>query len=105
MVDTQMQPSSIDSVITLLHRDITTIPVDDAVMAITYWEQQLQGFDLSEDLGELKQAVSTNDRTKIARILIDLGEDVAGIKGEAGAAESKVQELGELLIRVGKSIQ
>lgn len=105
MVDTQTQIISIDSVISMLQRDITTIPVDDAVMAIEAWEQQLQGFDLSEDLGELKQAVRTSDRTDIARILIDLGEDTLAVQNQAEASQSKVQQLGELLIRAGKSLQ
>lgn len=40
------------------------------------WQQKLQGNDIAEGLGQLKQAIMNGDTPAIAKILTDLGEDI-----------------------------
>ena len=68
-----IQNVDIDSTISALQRDLTSIPTDQAVAIINNWQQELSGTDLAEDLGELKEALLSGDTSSIAEILVDLG--------------------------------
>ena len=99
------QTVSLDSTIAALQQDLTTIAPNDAIALIDGWQQQLQGTDLAEDLGELKQALMSGDTGAISSILSDLGEDTseAATSADSGVA-SKVQQLGQLLSQAATSI-
>ncbi|HTL89299.1 MAG TPA: hypothetical protein VL134_07850, partial [Leptolyngbya sp.] len=72
---------------------------------IDSWQQQLQGTDLAEDLGDLKAALTQGDVHSISQILSDLGEDTSEAAAEAtGDVAVKVEQLGELLSQAGQSL-
>jgi hypothetical protein len=101
-----IQNVDIDSTISALQRDLTSIPTDQAVAIINNWQQELSGTDLAEDLGELKEALLSGDTSSIAEILVDLGEDTQNAAANAtGDVATKVQRLGELLSQAGNSLQ
>ncbi len=100
------QNIDIDSTISALQRDLTSIPTDQAMAIINTWQQQLSGTDLAEDLGELKDAIASGDTSSIAEILVDLGEDTQNAAANAtGDVATKVQRLGEMLSQTGSSLQ
>jgi len=95
----------IDTTIAALQQGLTSIPVEQAIAVIESWQQQLQGTDLAEDLGELKAALSEGDVSAISEILTDLGEDTSEAAAEAtGDVAVKVEQLGELLSQAGQSL-
>jgi hypothetical protein len=101
-----IQNVDIDSTISALQRNLTSIPTDQAVAIINNWQQELSGTDLAEDLGELKEALLSGDTSSIAEILVDLGEDTQNAAANAtGDVATKVQRLGELLSQAGNSLQ
>lgn len=98
--------STLDATISALKGGLTSIPADQAIAVIDTWQQQLQGNDIAEDLGELKQALTSGDVASISRILSDLGEDTKGAaSGATGDVAKKVQELGTLLAQAGSSLK
>ena len=101
-----IQNVDIDSTISALQRDLTSIPTDQAVAIINNWQQELSGTDLAEDFGELKEALLSGDTSSIAEILVYLGEDTQNAAANAtGDVATKVQRLGELLSQAGNSLQ
>lgn len=95
----------VDTTIAALQQGLTSIPVEQAIAVIESWQQQLQGTDLAEDLGDLKAALSEGDASAISQILIDLGEDTSEAAADAtGDVAVKVEQLGELLSQAGQSI-
>jgi hypothetical protein len=88
-----------------LQQGFTAIPVEQAIAVIDSWQQQLQGTDLAEDLGDLKAALTQGDVHSISQILSDLGEDTSEAAAEAtGDVAVKVEQLGELLSQAGQSL-
>lgn len=99
----------LDTTIAALQQDLSAIPRNDAIALIDAWQQQLQGNDLAEDLGELKQAILDEDGRTIGRLLIDLGTDATETATQlAGTQYSdigmKVQQLGRMLSQVGNTL-
>ncbi len=95
----------VDTTIAALQQGLTVIPVEQAIAVIESWQQQLQGTDLAEDLGDLKAALSQGDVSSISQILTDLGEDTSEAAAEAtGDVAVKVEQLGELLSQAGQSL-
>jgi hypothetical protein len=95
----------IDSTIAALQQGLTSIPIEQAIAIIESWQQQLQGADLAEDLGDLKQALQSGDTQSIAQIMSDLGEDTSESASAAtGDIAVKVEQLGELLSQAGQSL-
>lgn len=100
----QAQSANLDTTIAALQKDPTTIPANDAITIIENWQQQLQGHDIAEDLGELKEALQSGDAEAISEILTDLGEDTSGVASDLPAdVAAKVQQLGALLLQAGQS--
>ena len=100
------QNIDIDTTISALQKNLTSIPTDQAMAIINTWQQQLSGTDLAEDLGELKEALLSGDTSSIAEMLVDLGEDTQSAGANAtGDIATKVQRLGEMLCEAGNSLQ
>lgn len=96
----------LDTTISALQQELTSIPTDQAMTIIDSWQQQLQGTDIAEDLGELKQALSSGNAPAIANILTDLGEDTAASASNAPAeVANKVEQLGRLLEQKGNTLK
>ncbi|GAX35873.1 hypothetical protein [Nodularia sp. NIES-3585] len=96
----------IDTTISALQRDLTSIPTDQAMTIIDTWQQQLSGTDLAEDLGELKEAIASGDTSSIAEILVDLGEDSKNAASSvSGDVAKKVKRLGDMLAQAGNSLK
>ena len=101
-----IQNVDLDSTISALQRELTSIPTDQAIAIINTWQQQLSGTDLAEDLGELKEALLSGDVDSIADLLVDLGEDTQNIAANTtGDIADKVQRLGEMLCQAGSSLE
>ncbi len=95
----------VDTTIGALQQGLTSVPVEEAIAIIESWQQQLQGSDLAEDLGDLKQALLSGDVASIAQIMSDLGEDTSDAAANAtGDVAVKVEQLGELLSEAGQSL-
>jgi hypothetical protein len=95
----------IDTTIAALQQGLTVIPVNEAIAVIESWRQQLQGTDLAEDLGELKQALEEGDTDLLSQLLVDIGEDTSESAASAtGDTALKVEQLGELLSQAGQSL-
>lgn len=95
----------VDSTIAALQQGLTSIPTAEAIAVIESWQQQLEGSDLAEDLGELKQALQSGDSATIAELLVDIGEDTSESAASAtGDVAMKVEQLGELLSQAGQSL-
>ncbi|WP_017314242.1 hypothetical protein [Mastigocladopsis repens] len=100
------QTANLDATISALQGDITSIPAEQVIAVIDSWQQQLEGNDIAEDLGELKQALNSGDKASISRILADLGEDTKGAAADAtGDVATKVKKLGDLLLKAGNAIK
>lgn len=101
-----IQTADLNATIAALQGDLTAIPLSDAIALIDSWQQQLQGNDIAEDLGELKQAIQSGDTATIAEILSDLGEDTSEAAADTtGDVAVKVEQLGELLSQAGAALQ
>lgn len=97
----QIQAIDFEGTIAALQQDPTTIPANDAIALIDSWQQQLQGHDIAEDLGDLKRALQSGDNQAISTILADLGEDTSGVAADLPAdVSAKVQQIGTLLTRM-----
>lgn len=100
------QNVDLDTTISALQQGLTSIPPEQAIAVIDSWQQQLQGNDIAEDLGELKTALTNGDTTSIAKILSDLGEDTTQAASSAsGDVATKVKQLGQLLSQAGNSLK
>lgn len=97
----------LNSTISALQQGLASIPADQAIDDSDSWQQQLQGNDIAEDLGELKTALTNGSSSKgmtVAEILTDLGEDTSEAATSAdGEVAAKVKQLG-LLSQAGKSL-
>lgn len=101
----QTRTVDIDTTIAALQQGLTSVPLEQAIAVIESWQHQLQGTDLAEDLGDLKQALTDGDTDSIAQILTDLGEDTSESAANAtGDVAVKVEQLGELLSQAGQSL-
>ncbi|AGY59569.1 hypothetical protein [Gloeobacter kilaueensis] len=107
MADSQIT-ADLDTTIAALQRGLTSVPADQALALIDRWQQALQGTDLAEDLGQLKAALGNGDTAQLGSLLTDLGEDSAETATKAGATgevASKLQQLSQLLVQAGGSLQ
>lgn len=104
-----MAQVDIDTTIAALQKGLTSIPADQAIAVIESWQQQLQGNDLAEDLGELKAALTSGTSSKgmsLAEILADIGEDTTeAAKSADSSVAAKVKQLGELLSQAATSLK
>lgn len=105
MADTT-QSVDIDSTIAALQGGLTSVPPEAAVSVIESWQQQLQGTEIAETLGQLKLALTSGGGGNVASILADLGSQTTAAAGSAnGEPASKLQKLGQLLSQAGDSIK
>jgi hypothetical protein len=104
-----MAQVDLDTTIAALQQGLTSIPPEQAVAVIEGWQQQLQGNDLAEDLGELKAALTSGQTSKgmsLAEILTDIGQDTTEASASADpSAAAKVKQLGELLSQAASSLK
>lgn len=93
------QTANLEATIALLKNGLTSIDPEAAIANIEAWQQQLQGTEIAETLGELKLAIDNGVRSgEIPGILADLGNQAASAAGsQEGNSASKLQELGQLL--------
>ncbi|WP_287128066.1 hypothetical protein [Candidatus Cyanaurora vandensis] len=101
------QTADLDMTIAALQQGLTSVPVDQAIALIESWQQQLQGMDIAEDLGQLKAALmgSGDAGMSVSAILTDLGEDTTETAaGAPSDVAAKLRQLGELLSQSGQSL-
>ncbi|HCF29467.1 MAG TPA: hypothetical protein DEV81_20200 [Cyanobacteria bacterium UBA11049] len=100
-----MQTLDLNTTISVLQQDISSISMDEAMALIDNWHQQLQGTDIAQKLNELKQILIGGNTASISKMLVELGENIIS----AGAANStddaaNVQKLGNMLVQAGNSL-
>jgi hypothetical protein len=104
-----MAQADIDTTIAALQKGLTAIPTDQAIAVIDSWQQQLQGNDIAEDLGELKAALTSGTTSKgmsLAEILADIGQDTSEAAESADPSTvAKVKQLGALLSQAASSLK
>lgn len=96
-----------DSTIAALQQNLAALPVDDVCRVIDGWQQKLQGSDIAEGLGQLKQAIRDGDTSVIATILTALGEDTRKAAANTTDANTatKAKRVGELLSQAANSLK
>lgn len=102
------QTADIDTTIAALQQGITEIPIEQAILVLESWQQQLMGLKIADDLGELKDALrKQKSADAIANLLIDLSEDTAGELAIETTEEvaTKVRLLASLLTQAGTALR
>ncbi len=102
------QTADIDTTIAALQQGITAIPIEQAILVLESWEQQLRGLKIADDLGELKDALrKQKSADALANLLIDLSEDTAGELAIETSDEvaTKVRLLASLLTQAGTALR
>jgi hypothetical protein len=104
-----MAQADMDTTIAALQQGLTAIPADQAVAVIDSWQQQLQGNDIAENLGELKAALTsgtTSTGMSLAEVLADIGQKTTQAAESADpSAAAKVKQLGQLLSQAASSLK
>lgn len=106
------QAVDIDGTISALQGGLTSLSPSVAVSNIQGWEQQLQGSNdpatqqIAADLGELRQLLTSGslDGKAIGQVLSRLGTGTTSVAAGAGGAQSKLQQLGQLLSKAGETL-
>jgi hypothetical protein len=100
------QTVDIDSTIAALQGDLTAISPEAAVSTIEAWQQQLQGTEIGETLGQLKLALTGGSvgAAAVSDLLADLGsQTLMAANAASGDVAAKLQRLGQLLSQAGGS--
>lgn len=100
--------ADLDSAISTLQQDLSTIAPEDVFAVLENWQQQLQGLAIADDLGKLKDALrKQKSADAIANLLIDLGEDTASELTIETSDETaaKLRQLSSLLTEAGKALR
>ncbi|KJH71491.1 hypothetical protein [Aliterella atlantica] len=100
--------ADIDSTIAALESGITAIPVEQAIAVLESWQHQLQGLDIANDLGELKDALRKGKSAEaIANLLTSVGEDTLGELSIETSNEvaAKIRQLADLLSQAGRTLR
>lgn len=97
--------ADLDSTIAALQGELVALPPETALEAIDRWQQQLQGTEFANLLGDLKAALTGTSYASIAQILITLGsQTTASAGGVNGPIADKLLLLGQLLAQSGTSL-
>ena len=106
MMADMMQTLDLNTTISVLQQDISSISMDEAMALIDSWHQQLQGTDIAQKLYELKQILIGGNTGSISKMLVELGENIisAGAANPKDDAAANVQKLGNMLIQAGNSL-
>ena len=100
-----MQTLDLNTTISVLQQDISSISIDEAMALIDNWHQQLQGTDIAQKLYELKQILIGGNTGSISKMLVDIGENISvGAANSTDDVAANVQKLGNMLIQAGNSL-
>jgi hypothetical protein len=100
-----MQTLDLNTTISMLQQDISSISIDEAMALIDNWHQQLQGTDIAQKLIELKQILIGGNTGSISKMLVDIGENISvGAANSTDDVAANVQKLGNMLIQAGNSL-
>lgn len=105
MMADMMQTLDLNTTISVLQQDISSISMDEAMALIDSWHQQLQGTDIAQKLIELKQILIGGNTGSISKMLVDIGENISvGAANSTDDVAANVQKLGNMLIQAGNSL-
>jgi hypothetical protein len=97
--------TDLDSTIAALQGELVALPPETALGAIDHWQQQLQGTEFANLLGDLKSALTSANNASIAQILTTLGSQTTASAGSVnGTVAEKLLVLGQLLTQAGISL-
>jgi hypothetical protein len=100
-----MQTLDLNSTISVLQQDISSISIDEAMALIDNWHQQMQGTDIGQKLIELKQILIGGNTMSISKMLVDIGENISvGAANSTDDVAANVQKLGSMLVQAGNSL-
>jgi hypothetical protein len=100
-----MQTLDLNTTISVLQQDISSISIDEAMALIDNWHQQMQGTDIGQKLIELKQILIGGNTMSISKMLVDIGENIsAGAANSTDDVAANVQKLGNMLVEAGNSL-
>lgn len=94
--------------IALLQQDLSVVSLEDALAILESWISQLQGLEIANDLGELKDALrKQKSPDAIANLLIELGGDTTSelLIETSEETATKVRQLADLLTQAGRSLR
>ena len=100
--------ADLDMTIALLEQDLSTIALEDVNAVLESWQQQLQGLEIANDLGELQDALrKQKSADAIANLLIELGGDTTSelLIETSEETAAKVRQLADLLRQAGQNLR
>lgn len=100
--------AELDRTIALLQQDLSNVAVEDALAILESWLSQLQGLEIANDLGELKDALrKQKSADAIANLLIELGGDTTSelLIETSEETATKVRQLADLLTQAGRILR
>lgn len=103
-----LDQANIDTTIAALEEGITTIPIEQAMTVLEAWQHQLRGLAISDDLGELKDALrKEKSADAIANLLTSLGGDTSSelTIGTSEEVAAKLRHLSGLLTQAGAGLR
>ena len=104
----------VDSLVEVLHGDLTEIESDDAIESVDLWVNFLKGHkednikELAASLKELKKLLKgkKSEASEIADVLEQLGEQTTAIGDEAGrGVKGPLHKVGKALAQAAKKIE
>ena len=104
----------VDSLVEVLHGDLTEIESDDAIESVDMWVNFLKGHkeeavkELAASLKELKKLLKgkKSEASEIADVLEQLGEQTTAIGDEAGRGiKGPLHKVGKALAQAAKKIE
>lgn len=115
-VDADQDESSpeVDSLVEVLHGDVTEIEADTAIESIDVWVNFLKGHkeenvkELSASLKELKKLLKgkKSEASEIAEVLEQLGEQTTAIGDDSGKGiKGPLHKVGKALAQAAKKIE
>ena len=115
-VDADQDESSpeVDSLVEVLHGDVTEIEADTAIESIDVWVNFLKGHkeenvkELSASLKELKKLLKgkKTEASEIAEVLEQLGEQTTAIEDDSGKGiKGPLHKVGKALAQAAKKIE
>lgn len=112
--DEEDESPDVDSLVEVLHGDLTEIESDDAIESVDMWVDFLKGHkednvkELSASLKELKKLLKgkKSEASEIAEVLEKLGEQTNAIGDEAGrGVKGPLHKVGKALAQAAKKIE